>query len=177
MNKQKVLLEQEVRIFKTSDLAVLWEIENKNTLWTTIKRYIERSILYKIHKGLYSTMPLERLDKYELGCAASGQLSYVSAETVLQNSGIIMQNITQITLFGKKKKQFEIGGTAYLCRHLNERFLLNRAGIEDNWQFSVATPERAMADILHINKQYYFDNEMAINKKKLSTISREVGYK
>lgn len=177
MNKQKVLLEQEVRIFRTSDLAVLWEIENKNTLWTTIKRYIEKSILYKIHKGLYSTMPLGKLDKYELGCAVSGQLSYVSAETVLQNFGVIMQNVTQITLFGRKKKQFEIGGTAYLCRYLHEKFLLNRTGIKDNWQFSVATPERAMTDILHINKQYYFDNEMAINKKKLNIISREVGYK
>ena len=94
-SKQKTLLEQDIRIFRTSDLAVLWEIENKNTLWTTIKRYIQRKILYRIHKGLYSTVPLKKLDKYELGCAVSGQLSYVSAETVLQNSGIIMQNVTQ----------------------------------------------------------------------------------
>ncbi|MBU0978681.1 MAG: hypothetical protein ABIJ03_04515 [Patescibacteria group bacterium] len=175
-NQQKILLEQDVRIFRTSDLAVLWETENKNTLWTTIRRYIQRRILYKIHKGLYSTMPLEKLNKFELGCAISGQLSYVSAETVLQNSGIIMQNLTQITIFGKKKKQFEINGISYLCRHLNNKYLLNREGIEDGQQFSMAIPERAMADMLYINSQYFFDNELSINKNKLTSITKEVGY-
>jgi len=176
-NQQKTLLEQNVRIFRTADLAVLWEIENKNTLWTTIKRYVQRKILYQIHKGLYATTSLAKLDKYELGCAISGQLSYVSGETVLENSGIIMQSVTQITLFGKKKKQFEINGVSYLCRYLNIKYLLNRVGIEDNERFSMATPDRAMADILHINPRYYFDNKMAIDAKKVKIISKEIGYK
>lgn len=175
-NQQKALLEQNTRIFKTSDLAVLWGIENKNTLWTTIKRYAHRKILYKIHKGLYAVLPLEKLDKYELGCAISGQLSYVSGEIILQNSGVIMQNLAQITLFGKKKKQFAINGISYLCRHLNNKYLLNRAGIEDNQRFSIATLERAVADILYVNPRYYFDNEMAINKGKLKNLSQEIGY-
>lgn len=176
INKQNALLEQDQRIFRTSDLSVLWEIENKNTLWTTIRRYIQRKILYKIHKGLYSTIPLKKLDKYELGCAVSGYLAYVSAETVLQNSGIIFQNINTVTLFGKKKKEFEINGVSYLCRRLNQKYLLNRVYIEDTQRFSIATPERAVADVLNINPRYYFDNQLTINLKKINNISREVGY-
>ncbi|OIO43740.1 MAG: hypothetical protein AUJ41_04305 [Candidatus Pacebacteria bacterium CG1_02_43_31] len=175
-NKQKSLLEQDQRIFRTADLSVLWEIENKNTLWTTIKRYVQRKILYKIHKGLYSTVSLEKLDKYELGCAISGQLAYVSAETVLQNSGIIVQNLNSVTLFGKKKKEFEINGISFLCRRLNQKYLLNRAYIQDSQRFSIATPERAIADMLKINPRYYFDNQLAIDLKKINRISKEVGY-
>ncbi|MBU0974961.1 hypothetical protein KKD03_04650 [Patescibacteria group bacterium] len=137
----------------------------------SIKRCLNR-----IHKGLYSTVPISKLDKYELGCAVSGQLAYVSAETILQNSGIIVQDVTSITLFGKKKKQFEINGVSYLCRHLNQKYLLNRAYIDDTQRFSIAMPERAVADILNINPRYYFDNQLAINLKKINNISRELGY-
>lgn len=175
-NKQKVLLEQDKRIFTTSDLAVLWGIENKNTLWVTINRYTSRNILYRISKGLYATVSLDKINKYELGCAISGFLSYVSAETVLQEAGIITQNVTKVTLFGRKKKEFEVSGVRYLCRYLNEKYLLNRIGISDSERFSIATQERAIVDILHINSKYYFDNKLAIDINKVNLLSKEVGY-
>ena len=40
MYKIDVLLKQDQKVFHTQDLALLWGIINKNTLYTTIKRYL-----------------------------------------------------------------------------------------------------------------------------------------
>ena len=175
--KQKILLEPDKRIFSSSDLAVLWEIENKNTLWTTLKRYTQHQVLYRLQKGLYSTLPIAKLNPYEVGCAMSGPSAYISAETVLQNEGIIMQNISKVTLFGAKQKEFSIGKTNYLCRYLNPNYLLNRTDIIEKKTYTIATPARAVADILHLNPNYYFDNQLAIKKLNIIQIQQKVGYK
>lgn len=177
INKQNALLKQDRRIFRTSDLAVLWQIDNKNTLLTTIKRYIKSEILYRIYKGLYSTIPLTNLHPYELGCALAGSLSYVTTETVLKNKGIIMQNTNNITLLGKKNQEYTIGNTTYLCRYLAPKYLVNRAGIKDQTKFAIATLKRAIADIQHLNPKYYLDNQPAINQNKVDQLKQLIGYK
>ncbi len=176
IDKTKILLQKKQRIFSTSDLALLWGIENRNTLFKTIQRYIDRGILFRIYKGLYSTLPLEDLDRYELGCAVSGPFSYVSGETVLAKEGLIMQDIKKVTLFGKKKKEIEVGGNTYLCRYLNDKYLLNRVGIDDQSGFAVASVERAMADLRYINPKFFIDNTISIDQKTIDKLSREIGY-
>lgn len=173
---QKTLLEQERRVFRTTDFALLWEMDNRNTLFTTIKRYAKRGIIYRLQKGLYSTMPINKLDIYEIGCAISGPLSYISAETILQKEGIIFQNIEKITIMGSKKKEFEINGVRYLCHHLNPRFLINREGITDDIKYSVANMNRAIADTMYLNPKYYFDNNQAVKNSNWQETARKVGY-
>ena len=175
-NKQKILLQSNQRIFSTSDLALLWNIINRNTLLTTIKRYVAKGVLYRIYKGLYSTLPIDKLDKYEIGCAIGGPFSYISAETILSQNGILMQDINKVTLFGKKKKTMTIRDTTYLCRHLNDRYLLNRKGIDDRQGSSIATTERALADIRHINPKFYIDNQLSIDMEKIDILNKEIGY-
>lgn len=174
--KQKILLQTNQRLFTTSDLALLWDIQNRNTLIKTIQRYTKRGILFKIYKGLYSTLPQKDLDKYELACAIGGPFSYVSAETVLVKHGIILQDVKKVTLFGKKQKEITIGDTTYLCRYLNVRFLLNRSGINDEKGYSVATVERALADIRYINPKFFVDNDISVNEKEIIKLSKEIGY-
>lgn len=175
--KQTILLQQNKRILRTSDLSVLWGIENKNTLYTTIKRFTQKGILFSIQKGMYSTIPIAKLDKYELGCAVAGSLSYVSAETVLQNNGVIMQNVGKITLFGERNKEISLNNVVYFCKKMNSKFLINRKGIDDQAHYSIASLERAVADILYINPKYYFDNNEPINIEILEDINISLGYK
>ncbi len=176
-NYQKKLIEQENKIFSTSDLAVLWEIENENTLWTTIQRYLKREILYSIQRGLYATIPLNGLNLFELGCAVAGAFSYVSAETVLQQEGVIVQNLDKITLFGSKHKEFEVANQKYWCRYLNPKYLLNRGGIVEKKTYSMANLNRAVVDLLQVSPGYYFDNQLTLNQKKIIQLKRKVGYK
>ncbi|MFH1232144.1 MAG: hypothetical protein V1709_11690 [Planctomycetota bacterium] len=161
--RQKVLLEQDKRIFRTSDLAVLWQISNKNTLLTTIKRYVKNQIFYRLAVGIYATVPLTRLHPYEIGCAIAGPLSYISTESILAGEGIIMQQPMKITLIGKKSLEFEIAGHQYICRYLNPKYLVNRLGIVDNGRFCTALSSRAVADTRHFNSRYYFDNQKTID--------------
>ncbi|MFB6306366.1 MAG: hypothetical protein ABEH43_05165 [Flavobacteriales bacterium] len=78
--KTDILLKQEERLFHTNDLALLWGITNKNTLYTSIRRYIQRGILYRIHKGLYSTISPEQINKYYLMAKAIHNYCYLSTE-------------------------------------------------------------------------------------------------
>lgn len=171
-----ILLEQERNVFRTADLAVLWEIEKPSSLRVMVKRYLNRQILYSVQRGLYSVKPLNKLDPFELGCAVCGSHSYVSGETVLVKDGVMQQQVNKITLFGKKAKEFEMGGNDFLCRYLNPKYLMNRAGIKDSKGFSLANKERALADLLQINPNYYVDNQLSISKVKLKQIQKKVGY-
>ncbi len=171
-----MLLGQESHIFRTSDLAVLWGIMNKNTLLTTIRRYVQREILYPIQKGMYATIPLNKLHPYELGCALAGSSSYVSTETVLQTEGIIMQQVQTITLFGAKAMSKTVGSGSYLVRYLHPKYLLNRTGIVEKSIYAVASIERAIADMLYIEPTYYFDNEKATSAAQVVKLSKEIGY-
>lgn len=176
MLKLKILLEQDRRIFKSTDLALLWQIGNRNTLLTTIKRYVARGILHPIKKGLYATIPIEKLDQYELGCAVCGPLSYVTTETVLQKEGLIMQNVPTITLMGSKSHKFSFNHRDYYCRYVNSRFLVNRIGIKDDIQYSIADASRALVDLRHVDPKYYVDNKLAEKKLKTSEIKERLGY-
>jgi len=54
MYKINKLLAAKQEVFHTNDLALLWDIRNRNTLYTTIKRYVAKGTLIPIHKGLYA---------------------------------------------------------------------------------------------------------------------------
>jgi hypothetical protein len=49
-----ILLSQDRRVFRTSDLAVLWQITSKNTLLTTIRRYCcQASAVQDQERGIF----------------------------------------------------------------------------------------------------------------------------
>lgn len=172
----KTLINTQKAVFTTADLAVLWNISNKNTLWTTIKRYIKSSALFKIRKGLYSKLPLDKLNPYVIGCALGGPHSYISTETILQENGIIMQFSDTITVASAKTKTLTINNKTYICRAFKPDIILNRAGISDTDGYSVASKTRAMADLLYISPRYYVDNPQAVDDNELSAIKKEVAY-
>ena len=61
MYKINKLLQAPTKLFHTQDLALLWGISNRNTLYTQIKRYVQKSILHPIHKGFYATVNPDRI--------------------------------------------------------------------------------------------------------------------
>jgi predicted transcriptional regulator of viral defense system len=174
--KQNILVQSGQKIFSTDDLALLWDIENRNTLLKTVQRYIDRQILFSIYKGIYSIIPIEKLNPFEIACSIGGPFSYISGETILSMEGYILQDVRKLTLFGKKAKEVTIGDTIFLCRYLNNKFLLNRVGIEDNRGFSIATPQRALADLLYLNPQFHIDNQLSINMTDVNNLIDEIGY-
>lgn len=164
-------------VFHTDDLANLWRITNKNTLYTTIKRYVGQGLLFRIHKGFYAIKHLVDIDPLLLGVKALHGYAYVSCETVLRKEGIIQQELPYITLISTQTKRFTIAGIAYYARKLPDTFLYQSNGITSAANgVRKAAPERAVADLLYFNKHAYFDMPKLIDWKKVHTIQKEMGY-
>lgn len=169
-----ILLKQNRQIFHTQDLAVLWGMADKNTLYTTIKRYKQKHILYAIQKGLYSTVPMDQLDDWELGIQALHNYAYISCESILFKEGYMNQPSNAITLMSHVNEKFSIGDIAYRSRKLPAQFLLNTVGLSRQNTILIATPERAIADELYFNPKANFDWEVKWDHVK--NIQTQLGY-
>jgi predicted transcriptional regulator of viral defense system len=175
-NRFALLARLNETIFHTQDLATLWKIKEKNTLYTTLKRYTRKGLLFRIYKGFYSIKPFDKVDPNLLGIEALHQFAYVSTETVLAQAGIIQQNLNYITLVSSVSKKFSIQKINYRSRKMSDKFLFNDIGINNTAGFLIADVERAVADILYFNPHFYFDSKKNINWKKVKEIRKEIGY-
>jgi hypothetical protein len=171
------LIKSERKIYHSNDLAILWDISNKNTLYTTIKRYVKKGVLVPIYKGLYSTVPIEQLDPLELGKAVVHRYTYLTTETVLAQEGIITQTTYAYTFVSSQSKKVSVGKWTFLFRKLKDEYLYNPTDIvRKNGNF-IATTERAVADMLYFNPKYFFDFADKIDFEKVAEIQKEIGYK
>lgn len=144
--------------FHTQDLALLWSIENRNTLYTTIKRYVEKGVLIPVVKGLYSVKPIDQIDAYVLGSTLIHKYCYVSCETVLADTGVINQDIIPITFVSSISLKVKVGNMEYLYRQVKPEILFDPHGVEKKNGYFIATKDRAIRDMLYFNPKYYLDN-------------------
>lgn len=164
-------------LFHTDDLANLWHITNKNTLHTTVKRYVEQGLIFRIYKGFYSIKPISEIDPLLLGMKAMHEFAYVSTETILVEEGIIQQQLPSITMISSKIKRFSIVGHNYYSRKLLDGFLYQQNGvIVDNAGIRKATLSRATADLLYFNPHAYFDASRLIPWKDVHAMQKKLGY-
>jgi hypothetical protein len=176
MYKIDKLLKLDQKLFHTQDLAVLWEITNKNTLYTVIKRYMAKGVLIPIYKGLYSTVSLSQLSPERLGVALIHKYTYLSCETILAREGIIFQSVYPLTFVSSSPQKFQVGNLFYSFRQMKPEFLFNQTGINNVNGILIATAERAIADMQYFNPRYYFDSVNRINWKAVKLIQKQVGY-
>jgi len=170
------LLKLDRKIYHTNDLAILWDIANRNTLYTIIKRYVQKGVLQPIYKGLYSTVPIAQLNPLELGRAIIHRYTYLSTESVLAQAGVIFQATYRYTFVSDLAKKVSVGSMSFLFRKLKDDYLHNPTGVTDQDGIFVATTERAVADMLYFNPRYHFDNPGSIDFKRVKIIQKEVGF-
>ena len=170
------LLKQDRKIYHSNDLAVLWGIANRNTLYTTVKRYVQKGVLIPIYKGLYSTVPLQQLDPLELGKAIIHRYTYLSTETVLAQAGVIVQATYAYTFISSLSKKVAVGSRSFLFRKLKDEYLYHPAGILNQNGIFVATTERAVADMLYYNPNYHFDIPESVDFDQVKVLQKEIGY-
>ncbi|MFQ5662059.1 MAG: hypothetical protein ACE5F2_02295 [Candidatus Paceibacteria bacterium] len=164
------------QVFHTNDLANLWDISNKNTLYTALKRYTKAGLIFRIYRGLYSIKPVDKIDTHLLGVKVLHKFAYISTETILVNAGIILQDIKYITIVSSESKKFSVGSIDYRSRQLNDKFLFQKEGIDIKNGVNIATIERAVADLLYFQPNFYFDNPNQIDWDKVGKIQKNIGY-
>lgn len=166
-------------VFHSDDLANLWGITNKNSLYITISRYVKRGLLFRIYNGLYSIKKADDLNSYFLGLKVLHRPAYISCEIVLYDNGVINQRPQIITLVSSISKSFSVGKNRYRSRQMRDQYLFNDIGIEVVNGVRKATLARAVADMLYFNKDKYFDigQSKMIDWLAVKKIAHNVGYK
>lgn len=176
IGKLDQLLKSDQKLFHTQDLALLWKMDNRNTLYTAIKRLLKKGVLIAVTKGLYSVLSLDQIDKVRLGQALIHQFCYLSTETVLAKEGVISQKVYPITFVSSLSKKIKHNDNLFIFRKLKTQYLLSPEGIKQEGGVYVAGKERAVADLLYFNPKYYFDNPSLVDWIKVREIQRKVGY-
>lgn len=176
-NKITILARQKNPIFHVRDLARLWNMQNANTLYTLLKRYNQKGLLFRIYKGLYSFLPPEKLNPFLLGIKALHGYAYVSTETILVQEGIIMQMVYQYTFVSNASRDFKIGQHSFKSRQLQDKYLYNTTGIYEKNGILTASRERALADLFYFHPNIYLDGINTVDFKKLNELQAEIGYK
>lgn len=174
-DKLNLLLKSPNNLFHTKDLSLLWDITNKNTLYTAIKRYVQKGVLLRIQKGFYSKIPLNQIDSVKLGMAFLHSFCYLSTETILSQRGIISQSIPYITLVSGQSKRFKIKDNFYISRQMKDEFLFNDTGVKEKDGIRQASLERAVADMLYFSPNYHFDLPRLINWAEVRKIQKIIG--
>ncbi len=161
-------------LFHLKELATLWAISNPNTLRIALKRYTDSGALHRIYRGLYSVLTPDKIAPNTLAAKSLHGYCYISTESVLFQNGYISQAPHAITLLSNKSLQTNILGTSIKSRQLDEKYLLQPTGIELINGVMMATPERAIADMIYFNPQYHFDKP--VDWQRVREIQKEVGY-
>ena len=130
-----------------------------------------------LHRGFYSVKPLTTINPLELGSAAIHQYSYLSTESVLVQEGVIFQDVAYYTFCSSKTYIIRIKEFTYKIRQLKDEYLYKTAGIIDKKTHRQATVERAVADMLYFNPQFYFDAKDHVDWKRVEAIQKEAGYR
>jgi hypothetical protein len=82
----------------------------------------------------------------------------------------VFQYYRQIFLASYLTREIVADSQRYDYKKIKEPILTNRAGIEDNEIYSVASPERALLDVIYLCTDYHFDNLAPINWDKVYDI-------
>ena len=170
------LAQREEVIFHVDDLAILWDIHNRNTLYTALKRYAQSNLLYRLQKGLYSLFSPEKLNPQLIGMKWLHRYGYVSTETVLSQSGVLSQVFPAITLVSSISRQFQVGNHSFRSRQLRDDFLFNPSGIYDDHGVKVASIERAVADLLYFNRHAHLDVPRMVDWGEVKRLQKTIGY-
>lgn len=163
-------------VFHARDVAVIWGITNVNTLHTTLSRYVCAGLLFRLQNGLYSVKPPRELDPLLIGSKAVHGFCYVSTETVLSRAGFIQQHLSHTTLVGTVSRSFALAGYAFRSRRMADAYLFNETGVVRNGGVLIASPARAVADMLYFNPHYHFDASAHIDWDEVIRVQVAVGY-
>ena len=176
MDKLSLLLKSGRILLHTQDLALLWGIQNRHNLRITISRYIKRGILFKIFKGLYSTTPIDQIDRHQLGPILVHRFCYLSCEPILEEYGVINHKVFPLIYVSSVSKRIELNGSFYVYKQMKAEFLLNPEGVILKDGLYKASLERAVADIQYFNMNVYYDSPSLIDWERVKDIKERVGY-
>lgn len=149
------LLKSGKTVFSNDDLRLYWQINDDNYLKTKIYRLVKKGALIRLVNGIYaldrSYNPLELANKLVVP-------SYVSLRTVLAQVGAVFQYDSAVYSVSTSNRDLEIDGRHYVYFHLKGSALLANEGVRFAESVTIASPERALLDLLYLEKEATVDS-------------------
>lgn len=155
----KTILRTEQTVFTFKELLLTWNVD-PGIARRRISYYLRTGGLYAIRRGVYAKD--QNYDRFELATRIYTP-AYISFETVLGSAGITFQYYRQIFVASYQSDEVLADGQKYFFRKLKNPVLLNSSGVENRQRYAIAAPERALLDVVYLNKEYHFDNLSPIN--------------
>ncbi len=160
------ILRSKKTVFSFKDLALLWG-NSGNAARVRVSYYLKKGDLYRLRQGLYAKD--KKYDRWELATRIFTP-AYVSFETVLGQSGITFQYYGQIFVASYLSRDIKCDGQTYSFRKIKNAVLIDKAGLENEGEYLIASKERAFLDTIYINKDYHFDNLSPLDWEKVFAI-------
>ncbi len=169
MKYLKIIIESKNTVFTTSDLKILLNIKNPSQLNEVLQTMKNQNIINNL---CYWIRTLPEYDKLELASKLRNY-SYISLEYVLQKNWIIFQSYDNtITLVANNTFTKEIDWIAFEYHKIKYGILTNPLWLIYTWKYYIATPERAVCDMIYLYKNIVFDNIQSLNMEVLSELSK-----
>lgn len=157
-------------IFSIRDIELLLWIK-RQSVRDFLDEQRKKWVMKNEYRGLWSIVWKE-VNYYELAYKLKKK-SYISFETALQFHGIIFQNYSSIiSLASDDTREKKIWDFFYSFKKIKNDILLDPIGVEYHAEYSFASKERAICDIIYLKSWFYFDNLESINFIKLEEISK-----
>lgn len=167
MEKADILsiLRTDKTVFTFKEILLASGETNSMLLKSRLNYYVKKGELYSIRRGLYAKD--KNYNKRELATKIYTP-SYISFETVTREAGMTFQHYDTIFVASYITREIIADNQNFAYKRLKDNILTNPDGIEIKENYSIASPERALLDILYRSTRgYYFDSLRPLNWDKV----------
>lgn len=165
MNILLSLFNSKKTVFSFDELQELFWITNKQVFKNKLNSFVKKWILERIVKWIYCLKDKE-VNKFEFANKIYSP-SYISFFSSLYFHSIIFQYDEDVYLAYKKSDTRKTPLVNINLKSLKKEILLNPDWIINNWEFSIAWPERAFLDTIYLYWDIHFDNISKLDYDKI----------
>lgn len=168
MNKDFILqlYSRQETVFTVDEISLLFPNIPYKNIRDRLYYFSKVGKIKRLRRGVYAKNkynPLEAANKLYTP-------SYISLETVLQKEGIVFQSYESIFTVSYVSREIILNGQQIIYRKIKEEVLVNRAGVEEQDGYEIATKERAFLDAVFLYKNYHFDNLTSLDWDKIASL-------
>lgn len=163
MDNISLLMKTWKTVYTFDELKSLLNIPTVFGLKSFLQRAKKSKKLLNPRKGI-RTLPV--YDNEELACVIYPE-SYISLETVLYEAGVIFQRYWDSTrVVRNNTRSFNFQEHNYIARKLKDELLYNNTGVKTHANKRMATPERALCDMVYLRPDPQLDNSEYFQKRQ-----------
>lgn len=161
-------------VFTLQSLMMLTGNFDTLSLTQSLSYYQKKGLIRRLRRGVYSKL---EYDVNELACAVFFP-SYISLQYVLLKAGVIFQYSDAVTCVSSLNRDIMVDGRTFSFRRIKPDLWADMDGILQKEGYLIATPERALVDMMYLYPGIeYFDNMDSLDKGKVSALSLSYGNK